>query len=90
LDSTKLKNFKLISENVYARAEKAMLKDSCSEFDEKIGDYIIFLHLPWYNPKDSSLLIREAWATCPPHYHQGGGVLFRYKKINGAWSLDFE
>lgn len=90
LDSVRLENFRLISPETYAISEKEMLNNNCTEFDSKIGDYIVFLHLPWYNPGDSSLLIREVLATCPPHYHQGEGVLFRYKKKAGNWTINFE
>jgi hypothetical protein len=89
LDQNRLKDFKIISNDTYTKAEKGMLNDDCKEFERDIGEYIVLLHLPWYNPKDSSLLMREVWTTCPPHYHQGGGVLGRYKKRDGHWTLDF-
>jgi hypothetical protein len=89
LDPNRLKNFKLISTDTYTKAHKEMLNDECNEFEENIGEYIMLLHLPWYNPKDSSLLMREVWAVCPPHYHQGSGVFGRYKKRDGNWALDF-
>jgi hypothetical protein len=90
LDQNRLNDFKLISADVYSKAQKGMLNDDCIAFEENIGEYIILLHLPWYNPKDSSLLMREYWATCPAHYHQGGGVFGRYKKRDGNWTLVFD
>jgi len=90
LDRNRLNHFKLISADVYSKAEKGIGNDDCKAFEENIGEYIVFLHLPWYNPKDSSLLMREYRVECPPHYHHNAGVFGRYKKRDGNWRLDFD
>lgn len=90
LDVNRLSGFKVISSNVYENARNSMIKNDCSQFDEQIGSYMVFIHLPWYNPKDSSLLIKEVYSVCPPYYHQSAGVLFRFKKRDQKWELTFE
>jgi hypothetical protein len=87
LDSNRLKGFKLIQPKIYEEARTAMYKDNCEPFNKNIGNHLFFIHLPWYNPKDSTLLLRDVDNVCPPYYHQGQGVLYRFKREKDKWIL---
>jgi hypothetical protein len=87
LDSNRLKGFKLIHPIIYLEARTALYKDNCEPFNRNIGNHMFFIHLPWYNSKDSTLLLRDVDNICPPYYHQGQGVLYRFKKKDNKWVL---
>lgn len=87
LDPSRLNNFKLISPEVYSNARKSMSEGDCKFFDKEIGSHMFFLYLPWYNPKDSTLLFKDVDNVCPSLYHQGQGVLYRFKRNGNKWML---
>jgi len=86
LDSSKLKGFKLISSELYSRASEAKRGGDCTIFNNEIGEHMFFIHLPWYNPKDNSLLFKDVDNVCPPHYHDQG-VFYRFEKGKDQWIL---
>lgn len=87
LDSNRLKDFKLISPEVYSNARMSMNEGDCKYFHNEIGTHMFFLYMPWYNPKDSTLLFKDVDNECPSHYDQGHGVLYRFKRNRATWVL---
>jgi hypothetical protein len=87
LDHNRLEDFKLVSPEVYSHARKLMQDGDCRYFDKQIGVHMFFVYLPWYNPKDSTLLFKDVYNVCPSLYHQGQGVIYRFKKNRDEWVL---
>ena len=89
LDTGKLRNFRIISEDLYESYKPKLEHFECDAFHEKIGKYVAMIHLPWYNAQDQTLLIWEVVVRCPLGYHGPSFISYRFKKINNQWiSID--